>query len=203
MKEELKAWTQEHHAECLAQLAVFEPARDALRQDPSVIPALQAVAEAGLSAQTRQYAQAAIHVLALSDQEMHAIDVEGSQKHVMLSYQWDKQETLMRINDSLISRGCLTWFDLINMKGSTMDAMRCASVMPSLSASLPPISLCMTDGMGDWFEQRYNRGRGLHVVLGDAGVQGECQLPRVHRQFPPQLDLLGVSLTDRFVIKRA
>ena len=46
MKQELKSWCQEHHVECLAQLAVFEPAREALRQDPSVIPALEAVAEA-------------------------------------------------------------------------------------------------------------------------------------------------------------
>ena len=27
------------------------------------------------------------------------------------------------MNDSLMARGYLTWFDLTNMKGSTMDAM--------------------------------------------------------------------------------
>ena len=120
MKQDLKAWCQTHHAECLAQLAVFEPAREPLRQDPSVVPALEAVAEAGLSADARQYAQDAL--LALSDKELHA-DVQG-QKHVMLSYQWDKQATLQRMNESLIGRGYVTWFDLTNMKGSTMDAMR-------------------------------------------------------------------------------
>jgi len=120
MKPELQTWCQEHHAECLAQLAVFEPAREALRQDHAVIPALQVVAESGLSAEARQYAQAAL--LALSDKEMHA-DAEG-QKHTMLSYQWKNQATVMRINESLIGRGYVTWFDLTNMKGSTMDAMR-------------------------------------------------------------------------------
>ena len=120
MKHELKAWCQEHHAECLAQLAVFQPAHEALRQDPSVVPALEAVAEAGLSAEARRFAQAAL--LALSDKEMHA-DAEG-EKHIMLSYQWDKQATVKRINESLIGRGYVTWFDLTNMKGSTMDAMR-------------------------------------------------------------------------------
>ena len=119
MKPELKSWCQEHHAECLAQLAVFEPAREPLRQEPSVIPALEAVAEAGLSAEARQYAQAAL--LALSDKELHA-DVDG-QKHVMLSYQWNNQATVQRINESLIGRGYVTWFDLTNMKGSVMDAM--------------------------------------------------------------------------------
>jgi len=106
MKHELKSWCQEHHTECLAQLAVFEPAREPLRQDPSVIPALEAVAEGGLSAEARQYAQAAL--LALSDKELRA-DVDG-QQHIMLSYQWNKQATVQRMNESLISRGYVTWF---------------------------------------------------------------------------------------------
>jgi hypothetical protein len=81
MKPELKSWCQQHHAECLAQLAVFAPARDTLRADPSVIPALEAVAEGGLTAEARQFAEAAL--LALSDKELH-VAAEG-QKHVMLS----------------------------------------------------------------------------------------------------------------------
>jgi predicted class III extradiol MEMO1 family dioxygenase len=81
MKPELKSWCQTHHTECLAQLAVYRPAQEALRQDASVIPALEAVAEGGLSAEARQFAEAAL--LALSDKELH-VDAEG-QKHVMLS----------------------------------------------------------------------------------------------------------------------
>jgi hypothetical protein len=81
MKPELKSWCQQHHAECLAQLAVFEPARKTLRADASVIPALEAVAEGGLTAEARQFAEAAL--LALSEKQLH-IDAEG-QKHVMLS----------------------------------------------------------------------------------------------------------------------
>ena len=81
MKPELKSWCQQHHAECLAQLAVFAPARETLRTDPSVIPALEAVAESGLSSEARKFAEAAL--LALSDKEIH-VDAEG-QEHVMLS----------------------------------------------------------------------------------------------------------------------
>jgi hypothetical protein len=155
MKPELKSWCQQHHTECLAQLAVFAPARETLRGDPSVIPALEAVAEGGLSGEARKFAEAAL--LALSDKEHH-VDAEG-QEHVMLSCactrllaavrslhrvlnrytacrhrcdwllrisftdQWDVQATITRINDSLIERGYVTWFDLTNMKGSVMDAM--------------------------------------------------------------------------------
>ena len=33
--------------------------------------------------------------------------------------QWDAQATVKRINESLIERGYVTWFDLTNMKGDT------------------------------------------------------------------------------------
>ena len=37
--------------------------------------------------------------------------------------QWNVQATIQRTNELLIARGYVTWFDLTNMKGSTMDAM--------------------------------------------------------------------------------
>ena len=122
MKPELKTWCQQHHAECLAQLALFPPGREALLQNSSVSEALQAVAESGLSPESREFAQGAL--LALSDTEL--ISKEG-QKHVMLSCasnclvtsllrrcltrfrvrtdQWDVQTIVQRINESLIRRG--------------------------------------------------------------------------------------------------
>ena len=141
MKEELKIWCVTHHCECFAQLAVFEPAREALRQDPSLIPALQAVAEIGLSAEVRKIAQAALQ--ALSDKELQML-AEGEQKHAMLSYQWDAQSTVQRINE----HGYLTWYDLTNMKGSTMDAMRYDSA--GFPFSVCRCSFHVTDGMDEW-----------------------------------------------------
>ena len=50
MRAELKVWCQTHHAEALTQLALHEPARQALLHDGSVVPALEALAgEGGLS----------------------------------------------------------------------------------------------------------------------------------------------------------
>lgn len=37
--------------------------------------------------------------------------------------QWNVQATIQRLNESLMARSYVTWFDLTNMKGSTMDAM--------------------------------------------------------------------------------
>ena len=119
MKEDLKAWCQQHHVEALAQLAVHDAGREALLRDGSVVPALQAVAEGGLSEGARELAAAAL--TALSDKKLQVV-TEG-QKHVMLSYQWDYQAIIKRLNECLIARRYATWFDLTNMKGSTMDAM--------------------------------------------------------------------------------
>ena len=38
----------------------------------------------------------------------------------MLSYQWDAQAVIERLNISLQCRGYLTWFDLTNMKGARL-----------------------------------------------------------------------------------
>eukprot|EP01043_Picozoa_sp_COSAG02_P003993 COSAG02_NODE_101_length_36804_cov_125.342951_6_plen_441_part_00 len=119
MEAELKAWCQQHHVEALAQLAVHDASRAALLHDGSVVPALQAVVETGLSEAARELAVAAL--TALSDKKLE-VATEG-QKHVMLSYQWDHQATIKRVNECLIARNYATWFDLTNMKGSTMDAM--------------------------------------------------------------------------------
>ena len=153
MKEDLKAWCQQHHCEALAQLAVHEGSRETLLRDGSVVPALESVAASGLTQAARELAAAALS--ALSDKEL-VMAAEG-QKHIMLSCkligavvhnisptdgggisfaslkysygyavyadQWDSQGTIKRANESLIARGYVTWFDLTNMKGSTMDAM--------------------------------------------------------------------------------
>ena len=69
-----------------AQLVASECGLEALRQDASVVPALEKVAGSALSAEARHFAEAAL--LALSGKELHVI-LEG-QKHVMLSckYAW-------------------------------------------------------------------------------------------------------------------
>ena len=81
MKEDLKAWCQQHHCEALAQLAVHEGSREALLRDGSVVPALETVAGSGLTQECRELAAAALS--ALSDKKLVMV-VEG-QKHIMLS----------------------------------------------------------------------------------------------------------------------
>eukprot|EP01043_Picozoa_sp_COSAG02_P001352 COSAG02_NODE_28_length_51367_cov_70.053932_40_plen_102_part_00 len=88
----------------IAQLAMFEPARETLLQDESVLHALQAIVQAPMGEEARQFAEGAL--LALSGKDLHAV-TEG-QKHVMLSYQWSYQSVIARVNEALIARGYLT-----------------------------------------------------------------------------------------------
>ena len=85
MKEDLKAWCQQHHCEALAQLAVQEDSREALLRHGSVVAALETVAGSGLTQECRELAAAALS--ALSEKKL-VMAVEG-QKHIMLSCELD------------------------------------------------------------------------------------------------------------------
>ena len=48
---------------------------------------------------------------------------ENSVHHIMLSYCWDHQATIKRVNASLQARGYTVWIDIEKMQGSTVEAM--------------------------------------------------------------------------------
>ena len=106
-------------AEAIAQIAMYPPGRDALLQDPAVSEALHQVAAEGWEEEARQHAQAAL--AALSDRQQADWHPDPDHKHLMLSYQWDVQETIQRIVNELQARGFCTWFDLV---GSTFEFIR-------------------------------------------------------------------------------
>eukprot|EP01046_Picozoa_sp_COSAG06_P027863 COSAG06_NODE_2482_length_6793_cov_10.570511_3_plen_81_part_00 len=53
--------------------------------------------------------------------------------------QWDVQATVKRINESLIERGYVTWFDLTNMKGiaSTLSLQLSVAFLLNIAADRP------------------------------------------------------------------
>ena len=52
-------------------------------------------------------------------------DVEAAE-HVMLSYNWDHQDVVKRINSALKARDYAVWIDVEKMQGSTVEAMAAA-----------------------------------------------------------------------------
>ncbi|KAI0239389.1 hypothetical protein LSAT2_009872 [Lamellibrachia satsuma] len=60
----------------------------------------------------------------LIKQEPGCVDgTDGDQRHIMISYQWDRQDLLKRIRDKLKEAGYKVWMDVDHMTGSTLDAM--------------------------------------------------------------------------------
>ncbi len=78
LKHEIKLWNQQTHAECLAQVALFPPGRDALLENPAVSEALVSVSERGLSEEACEFAKAALKSLRGDELQMRA---EG-EKHM-------------------------------------------------------------------------------------------------------------------------
>lgn len=52
--------------------------------------------------------------------------VTTKNQHIMISYQWDCQEIVLRVKDELKSAGFNVWIDVENIEGSTLQSMASA-----------------------------------------------------------------------------
>eukprot|EP01047_Picozoa_sp_COSAG01_P022601 COSAG01_NODE_1347_length_10632_cov_29.175370_3_plen_2601_part_00 len=127
---------QEVCALALQNLALSDVGKGPLRSHSSVIVSLRAVAsaEGGMSEKARQYASGALFELdevarqkakeaAAAAKAAAQSDGGEAAEHVMLSYNWDHQDVIKRINTSLKGRGYAVWIDIEKMQGSTVEAM--------------------------------------------------------------------------------
>ena len=46
-----------------------------------------------------------------------------SEEHIMISYQWDCQKTMLVVKKELESKGLPVWMDVDEMKGDTLETM--------------------------------------------------------------------------------
>ena len=92
-----------------------------MQQTPVVLDALRTLVEGAWTEEARQSAEGALMILD-PDRGTGGNHPEFS-SHVMLSYNWDHQDTIVRVNESLKRRMYTTWLDVEQMKGSIMDAM--------------------------------------------------------------------------------
>ena len=188
LKAELREWLQTTTAECFAQLAVYAPGCEALRRDPAVTKSLEAVAEAGLTPQSREFAQTAL--MSLSDKELQ-LSAEG-QQHVMLSYQWNVQPTIKRVDESLKRRGYETWFDLTNSASSLRLLPLCVLCAWFRGCCLPCVRLTFCTFALRYSERQHSRRnvrrdreRGRYALWGEPRLQRVCELPHgAERELP-------------------
>ena len=55
-----------------------------------------------------------------------------SEERIMISYQWDTQETMLQVKTELESQGLQVWMDVEQMKGSILETMARAIEKSSL-----------------------------------------------------------------------
>ena len=82
--------------------------------------------------------------------------------YVVHADQWDVQATIKRANESLIARGYVTWFDLTNMKGSTMDAM--SDAIEGADVMLYGVSLAYKESANCRLEANYAHQQELDMI---------------------------------------
>ena len=100
-----RVWCQTMHAECLMQLAVFPPGREALLESPAVLGALEALAEQALSDEARDFGRGALIALT-GEQGGSPRAPDGSDgAHVMLSCKSEALGLVCVAAVSLTSKG--------------------------------------------------------------------------------------------------
>jgi hypothetical protein len=80
--------------------------------------------------EAKEYAQTALVAIGVTEPETRAetLASDGSKPppHIMMSYNWGHQDTVLRVVKALQLRGYRMWVDVEQMKGSTVDAMALA-----------------------------------------------------------------------------
>jgi hypothetical protein len=147
------------YAECIQQISLFRAGCEALKAHPGVVEALDELAVKGWTEEARQGASGALFELC-PERINHkhagrtgAGDGTEPDGHVMISYQWDVQDTIQRLVHSLQERGFRVWFDLNNMSGSIMDAM--AEAVDGAEVVLYGVSLAYKESANCRLEANY------------------------------------------------
>ena len=104
---DVQAVWQRNWTEVLEQLALSPPGKEALLGDEAAMAALEAATKLCLTEEAKEHARGAL--IALRGVAEHESVVPN---HVMLSYSWEDQSTVVRINESLKRRRYSTWVDV-------------------------------------------------------------------------------------------
>ncbi|XP_072050695.1 uncharacterized protein [Amphiura filiformis] len=92
-------------------------------------------------------------------------------KHVMISYQWDAQERMLKLRDALLSAGFDVWMDVDRMEGNMNERM--AEAVEGAAAIL----VC--------FSKKYQESRNAMKELGYANHRGIKLIPLRYEDYNP------------------
>ena len=146
----------------LQNLALSDIGKAPLRAHHGVLAALRLLVEKqSLSEEARQAASGALFELDEEERQRVAAASasEGVDKateavgHIMLSYNWDHQDVIKRINTALKERGYSVWIDVEKMQGSTVEVM--AAAVEDASAMVYGVSRAYKESANCRLEAQY------------------------------------------------
>ena len=158
-EQDAKAAVQRDAVECFFQLAVFEEGKELLQQTPVVLDALRTLVGGAWTEEARQSAEGALMILDPDRGTGGGAGYPGQQtlNHVMLSYCWDDQDTIVRVNESLKRRMYTTWLD-VRRRANLLDLRVRANTIAASLLQTEQMKGSIMDAMSDAVE-------GAEVVL--------------------------------------
>ena len=158
--ETVKTAVQRDFAECIQQISLFPPGCEALKENEAIIQALSILKDKAWSEEARICAAGAL--IALMPPEPEPL-LDGEEKHVMLSYQWDHQSQVTRAHDLLTKLGIKCWMDIAGGMGQDIyDSM--AEGVSNASAVVCFMSQKYQDSPNCQLELKFARQSGVEIV---------------------------------------
>ena len=108
-------------ARALWMLAFDDNNKDAIRQEAGGLEMLRELQHSKDTEVQRAAAGALWELEGKTSRTAGKKEISGN--HVMISYQWDNQDILIEVKNSLQASGYRVWMDLEQMGGSTLEAM--------------------------------------------------------------------------------
>ena len=183
----------------ILQLALFGPASEQVRSHALCMESLRRLAkggEEGTSKVTVEMAAKALFQLtnergqnvrhkSIANVVMEAsggkINVESpAQQHLMMSYNWDHQSTVLRVTKSLKARGFHVWIDVESIEGSTVDSM--AEGVENAAVMLIGVSRAYKESSNCRLEAQYGmqKKKPMIPLIVQAGYEAVGWLGAIH-----------------------
>ncbi|EFJ50517.1 hypothetical protein VOLCADRAFT_103968 [Volvox carteri f. nagariensis] len=146
----------------LWNLAFNERSKAVIIETPGLVDSIRNILASSESPKTREVAKGALWTLGL-EQDVKSLqegggrlvagdggETEAHTQHVMLSYEWGCQQSVMLIKSELQKAGYMTWMDIDKMSGSTLEAMAkavedSAAVLVCVSKRYKESQACRTE----------------------------------------------------------
>ncbi|XP_067030823.1 uncharacterized protein [Acropora muricata] len=120
LKDETHLQERPGAANALYVLSFDEENKDIIKADSDMMDVLQNLQHSG----DKEIQQAAAGVIwEIAGKEEHKTKSSDSEEHIMISYQWDCQKTMLLLKTELESKGYRVWMDVDKMTGDTLETM--------------------------------------------------------------------------------